>query len=300
MNIEAKKVKLPRPGRPSENALFFLRYLATLQPDIRFDSLLLHQHLGTRANKSHDLWVCFIAAYYEDVEKLGQPCEPRTAAERDAFFMLTPDQASLAIIYDGIDEETLNAWNPYEYELVLHTFRTFQENYPPDRYAHPWGKEMGLLITVDLDHSQNKTLEELRNPSSAKFITEVTKNLADGPEKVIEKAFGKQLEGQGISVSYQVRCEHGIADIVTPDAIYEIKAYLDRESLFTAIGQVLSYRTCINPTARAVVVGQQPGWKPVHTQIAQSVGVEVIIWNDSLARSSFSDDLDTGKEEIGS
>lgn len=139
---------------------------------------------------------------------------------------------------------------------------------------------MGILLAVDLDHAQNKTLEEYRNPSSREPIQKDPKTLTDGPEMVIEKAFGKQLKDQGGSVNHQVRCEYGIADIVTPDAIYEIKAYLDRESLFTAIGQVLAYRTNINPHAKAVVVGRKPKVGTVNRHIAEAVGVEVIVWED--------------------
>src|SRR5258706_11461628 len=43
------------------------------------------------------------------------------------------------------------------------------------------------------------------------------------PESKLEALVGQSLEEQGIVVRYQVQCDAGIADIVTPGAIYEIK-----------------------------------------------------------------------------
>lgn len=100
MNTQIGKKALPRPEKPSGNALFLLRYLATLEPNTRFDSRLLYRQLGTSAKKAHDLWVHFIAAYHTFIEKFVQAVEERMTADRDGFHMLTPVQASLAIVYD--------------------------------------------------------------------------------------------------------------------------------------------------------------------------------------------------------
>ncbi len=76
------------------------------------------------------------------------------------------------------------------------------------------------------------------------------------PESKLEALIGKSLEEQGVSVQYQVKCEAGIADIVTPDAIYEVKPEIRYPAkLYEAIGQVLVYRQVINPSAQAFVAG---------------------------------------------
>ncbi len=101
-------------------------------------------------------------------------------------------------------------------------------------------------------------------------------------EKSLEATFGEYLKKQGISVSHQVICDAGIADIVTPDAIYEIKDTLDREAIFSAIGQVSIYRQQINPTAKAFVVGRPfpmaEKAKDAITTAAAALGVEIIFW----------------------
>ncbi len=98
-------------------------------------------------------------------------------------------------------------------------------------------------------------------------------------EKRIELAFGKMLTDQGISVQYQVHCINGIADIVTPDVIYEIKAHLTRSTIHKAIGQVLAYRQCINPSAKVSIVGcRHKRLTSMDIELASSLGVDVIVW----------------------
>lgn len=95
---------------------------------------------------------------------------------------------------------------------------------------------------------------------------------------MIELALATQLEAQGISVACQVYNEMGVADIVTPHAIYEIKDVLTRQKLREAIAQVLAYRACLNPSAKAIVVGRRPQGKQVDTHLALAVGVEIMVW----------------------
>lgn len=103
-------------------------------------------------------------------------------------------------------------------------------------------------------------------------------------EKALELSFGQSLEEQGISVQYQVKCDAGIADIVTPDAIYEIKDTLDENSFFKALGQISVYRQQINPAAKAFIVGriEAMSLKRRNAMIssAQALGIEVIFWNN--------------------
>jgi hypothetical protein len=106
-------------------------------------------------------------------------------------------------------------------------------------------------------------IEEARNGSSTDPFLSVFFRKSDRPKKPkrktleseLQSLIGEGLKNQGISVQYEVACDAGIADIVTPDAIYEIKLNLNPDMLFKAIGQVLIYREQINPSAKAFIVG---------------------------------------------
>lgn len=104
------------------------------------------------------------------------------------------------------------------------------------------------------------------------------------PEKKLEALIGKSLEDQGISVRYQVPCSAGIADIVTPDAIYEVKTDLYSNKLFEAIGQVLIYRQLINPSARVFVAGYAhkggrfAGQTASIQEAAKALRIELLFW----------------------
>jgi hypothetical protein len=79
----------------------------------------------------------------------------------------------------------------------------------------------------------------------------------DPLEADLERALVRRLEAIGIrTVAQQVRCRAGIADVVTPDTVYEVKLWLTRVSLFQAVGQVSVYaRELERP--RRVIVGQR-------------------------------------------
>lgn len=114
-------------------------------------------------------------------------------------------------------------------------------------------------------------------------ISSFTKNNRETPkgkEKRLELEFGKLLSDQGIAVKHQVKCAHGIADIVTDDAIYEIKASLSRSNIFRAASQVLLYRNCINPEAKAIIVGYPHPKEPIDTDFVASLGIEIIVCED--------------------
>jgi hypothetical protein len=92
-------------------------------------------------------------------------------------------------------------------------------------------------------------------------------------EKQIQEAKERELSAQGISLLSR-RCQAGQADIVTKDTVYEVKRVLTKENIFRAIGQVLLYRECINPSANAVIVGIDGGIKDLIPFINQ-LGVKV-------------------------
>lgn len=127
----------------------------------------------------------------------------------------------------------------------------------------------------------------------AKQGIEVTSQMASGliagqdyrtllirTEKQLQTAFVEYLEAQGEACQIEVNCSVGRADIVTADAIYEIKHPIDREGLFKAVGQVLLYRAAINPSLRAVIVFLEPQTDDFQPYIdaVLATGIEVILW----------------------
>lgn len=98
------------------------------------------------------------------------------------------------------------------------------------------------------------------------------------PEMEIEDALFAQLKSAGKHPRREFRCHAGVADIVSDDAVYEIKASLScPDSVFKAVGQVILYRRVIDPSRRAVIVGPDP-----HDELCMLVevfmGIEVLPW----------------------
>jgi hypothetical protein len=99
-------------------------------------------------------------------------------------------------------------------------------------------------------------------------------------ERAMTATFAAELRQRGIAVDCYVSCGGGVADIVSRghDVVYELKRLLSREVLFHAVGQVLIYKESINPSARAVIVGQSTlAIQPLLPYIAR-LGIEVIFW----------------------
>lgn len=101
-------------------------------------------------------------------------------------------------------------------------------------------------------------------------------------EKSIENTLANDLRSLGLAVKQQVQCVNGRADIVTNEAIYEVKAFLTRDCLYKAIGQLFSYQAKIDPSAKLFIVGCKPEDRhkqDLEVNIAESLGIEVIIWD---------------------
>lgn len=99
-------------------------------------------------------------------------------------------------------------------------------------------------------------------------------------EKSIEMALGKLLEEQGIPVRHQVPYGNEMADLVTPNAIYEIKSSLSKNNFRRAVNQAVSFRNHIHPSVKIVIVGYQDDKDPVDFEYALSQEVEVMLWED--------------------
>lgn len=72
-------------------------------------------------------------------------------------------------------------------------------------------------------------------------------------ERAIEDWLCLQLDRRQIPFQRQVSCAVGIADVVTPTTIYEIKRVLTLSNFKDAVGQVLLYRQALAPYANAMV-----------------------------------------------
>lgn len=73
-------------------------------------------------------------------------------------------------------------------------------------------------------------------------------------EAKFERELVDLFSGSGTFVRRQVDCGlAGRADVVTDDAIYELKVELNRRTLQQAMGQLMLYRPHINPSARLVI-----------------------------------------------
>lgn len=114
-----------------------------------------------------------------------------------------------------------------------------------------------------------------KKPVSEKFESHESK---EGNEAALEKKFVAHLKQLGVASNTQVICKAGIADIVTQEKIYEAKDVLTGSSLFRAIGQVLLYRQCINPSAGAAIICNRSLVEHLHP-VALLIGVEIIVWS---------------------
>lgn len=60
-------------------------------------------------------------------------------------------------------------------------------------------------------------------------------------EKAIEDVLYERLVDMGLNVKRQVQIGAGVVDIITDEAIYEVKYKLDRDSVFRGTGQLMIY-----------------------------------------------------------
>lgn len=101
-------------------------------------------------------------------------------------------------------------------------------------------------------------------------------------EPEIHAALVQMLRAQGVALAPRVVCLSGELDVVTADrtVIYEIKYRLSRRALYQALGQVLLYRQCLNPAARAIIVGYATPDTFALLPSIEALGVEVMVWEE--------------------
>lgn len=98
-----------------------------------------------------------------------------------------------------------------------------------------------------------------------------------------EARFERELidlfSGAGAPVRWQVDCgDAGRADVVTDDAIYELKVVLNRRTRHEAMGQLLSYRQHLNPSARMVIACLHSKVEHLHEK-TRRLGFDIMLCN---------------------
>ncbi len=95
-----------------------------------------------------------------------------------------------------------------------------------------------------------------------------------GNEQALEERLCRTLDDNGIRWDRQLRTEAGIADVVTDEAVYEVKLVLDRSSLFKAYGQVTVYAEVLG-RKRRVIVGYPVRGLDAVVEAIERQGVEI-------------------------
>jgi hypothetical protein len=88
------------------------------------------------------------------------------------------------------------------------------------------------------------------------------------------------LDKAGISWRREVNCGVGAADLVTGKAVYEIKAFLTRERLFSALGQVLIYRQALGVHLKPVIIGKPTKAMSRMVGEGEKYGAHILYWPD--------------------
>ena len=162
----------------------------------------------------------------------------------------------------------------HEYSFLEEELKNDIKHYCIDRGWIPlidYDPDMGSWIFHSIMHGDLIW----KKPIAKKY--EAMDEYRGGFEAKLEREFVAHLRNLGISVRTQVRCDSGIADVVTENEIYELKHRLDRTTFFQALGQVLLYRQSINPKARAVLVSRTSIVPELHA-LAKRMGIEVLLW----------------------
>ncbi len=99
-------------------------------------------------------------------------------------------------------------------------------------------------------------------------------------ERETEDAVVAALDAAGVPYQRQVRVASGVIDVLTPDAIREVKTFLTREAIYQAVGQLFCYRAEAENGAalRLIVCGRQTRETAPLIPVLAKVGVEVDTW----------------------
>ncbi len=142
----------------------------------------------------------------------------------------------------------------------------------------------GYVPIIDYDSELGWVFHSLNCPGGAiskksialRFEIEVSQEKL---EAQLESLIVEELAVRGDNPRRQVRCAAGTIDILTDNAVYEVEFQLHRSKVFEAVGQVLLYRQAVDPSLRAVIVGNWASNSASLIPFAEKLGVEVWIWN---------------------
>jgi hypothetical protein len=114
---------------------------------------------------------------------------------------------------------------------------------------------------------------------------DVTPAFAFTSEREIEDRWCRYLDSQGVAYRRQVTTPCGRADIVTEEAVYEVKLLLTRGALFKAVGQVTLYAAALNKRRRVIVgVAIDADWFEAIRGVLWSHGIFVNWQGERLAQ----------------
>ena len=151
----------------------------------------------------------------------------------------------------------------------------------------------GYIALIDWSEGRNcwvfPTLFEPNGGVSKKVVAEEfeCKEIGEDAEKWLEDRLCERMALRGEWFGRQVANAAGIADIVTRLSVIEVKAFLTRDVLFRAAGQVLAYRNAIDSHKLAVILARRLSYDAV--SIAESLaasGIRIVIWDGNSNQSS--------------
>lgn len=99
-------------------------------------------------------------------------------------------------------------------------------------------------------------------------------------ERETEDGVFAELAAAGVPVRRQVRVPCGVIDLLAPGAVYEVKTFLTRDSLFQAVGQLMVYAADAGAPGplRLIVVGRETHETGALVPVLERIGVEVQLW----------------------
>ncbi|HEX3051053.1 MAG TPA: hypothetical protein VHP83_10400 [Aggregatilineaceae bacterium] len=176
------------------------------------------------------------------------PLDEKIVAEwTNAFMRGTAEDVSPYAMFVDITYLGYGAFGHARKDMIDdHCFK--HDAVPCIDYSEKWGWVFHTLYVL------NPAVLAYKKHIAAEFKVELSRRDVK-TEAQIERDLAARLRKHGHQVKRQVRCTAGVADIVTEEAVYEIKRSLTRDHIFSAIGQVLTYRQAINPDLHPIVIG---------------------------------------------
>jgi hypothetical protein len=100
-------------------------------------------------------------------------------------------------------------------------------------------------------------------------------------ERETEEGVHAGLLAAGVEAQRQVRVVSGVIDILAPGAIYEVKTFLTRDSIFQGVGQLFVYRTEVadGELRRLILIGRETHETAGLIPTLSRLGVEVETWS---------------------